>query len=208
MNNRNLFQLSLKMATMLGLVLVFLQTSTALASPIYLFGGPDNKLVQVRDVYVSGSLYNVTFVDATGDQIYDIRSYFTFKSLSAATQATLVLLDDILLDGIYPARNLATDPETLYGITSTNLAEILTPFALYETADHRWFVKASVFENKVSGWDDAVSTLTIESNANTSSSPTQVYAYWNKVPEPSSIALFSLGLVGLGLIRRKHKLSA
>ncbi len=156
-------------------------------------------LTGATGVNVGGALYDVQFLDGTCSALFsgcDQTTDFIFQTQANALLAGQALLDQVFLNSTLG--NFDTGPNLTQGCTNAFVCNVGTPFQL--TSTNIVSTYNSVNSSSLSDSTQCCSSFTTVFNSGTF--PTFTYARWspaaaNPVPEPSTIALFGLGLIAL-----------
>lgn len=186
--------------TILALILIAAPLG-ANAVPIVVGG----QLVGATAVDVSGTLYDVDFVDGIFNDIFGATPSFVADSFFAARQFGDALLNSVLLDG--PLGMFDSRPELTIGCPDTTYCEILTPYAIGSVFPFDVSTNAAINLNIDS--DNALNNFE-RSSTLSSVGRTYVWAVWTPTPvvvpvaEPGSLLMLATGLLAFGVFRRRE----
>ncbi len=173
------------------------------ASPIAVESG--TQLGGINGIDIGGTLYNVEFKEGSVFDIFGSTPVFDFNISSAGLASTALLNTYHSL----PNTSYDTDPTTTSGCSNIYLCNILTPYTISYLTEE--YIFSSQYENRVTSLgDDRVFNVGIPSTYNTettsASHVSYVWADWSvaSVPEPESVVIFLLGLIGLGVCRKNN----
>jgi hypothetical protein len=181
-------------------------------------------------ILVGTGIYDVTFKEGpTCTSVWTgcSSASFEFTDLTSATFASFALKDQVF-GGIFDGTPHDVDPTDTFGITQVGRGDITTPYATgYIPGQAARFLYSAVFQNYIEpvflcysiscvdkvGWERYPVNFTYPSGI-------AVWADWSYVreqdigtgqtnpsivPEPHIIALFALGIVGIGFARRRRQ---
>ena len=191
--------------TLLGALLFSLSLS-AQAIPIVKHIVENGQLVGAENVNVNGVWYDVKFADGTCIDLFsgcDENSDFIFSTFSSVQMASEALIDQVLVD-LSPELNFDSDPSKTFGCDFITACRSQIPFRTAFNSPTRVAVSGPTNYREsnsvgISGsWPDSWDT-TRYGLLN--------FAVWTEkvhtIPEPSTIALLGLGLLGIGWTRSK-----
>ncbi len=168
----------------------------------------DGKLTGATDILIQGEFYDVSFVDGTCENIFtgcDENIDFFWKTSTSALSASQALVEQVLNDG--PLGNFDTSPELIFGCENEVLCQLSTPYNIkvIDFVEVSWInnfhdsTPLSFISEPWNGWSK---------DMDFSADVLRVYAKWSNatsVPEPSTLAIFSLGMIGLASRRFKKQ---
>lgn len=169
--------------------------SSASAATLNVSGG---QLLGASDVLVDGDLYDVEFLDGTCIDLFtgcDEASDFTFQAEAAALLASQALLDQVFINGTY---GFDSFPYLTNGITDTAVGIMLTVFS----GDGFSFTYAYA-ANRASEPDEIATQTNNDAGSDLRVAFRHTFAVWTPVPEPGTGALMALGLIAMGVSRRR-----
>lgn len=180
--------------------------SSAQAVPTLLIDG-GGQLIGADRVDVGGSLYDVRFGNGSCTGLFsgcnNAVDDFAFQTQAEGIVAAQALLDQVFIDN---GSNLFdTEPETILGCSSVSTCQALIPVTLLTGGLLSNVITNN--NNSIAG-DTASSTLTLQRALSTASNGSRTYAVFTasaSVPEPSVIALFSVGLLGTFIAGRRFR---
>lgn len=163
-------------------------------------------LIGAKSVNINNVFYDVTFKGQNFVEAYEIigstSSKMIFSIESEARAASQALLDQVFLDG--PRGQFDTNPLLTRGCDWKDFCLVLTPFV----GDGEWSnIEVATAVNRADMLDHVTGRRIYDPYDDIPLIGT--YAFWmvseHQVPEPTSVALLSIALMGLGIARRKQK---
>jgi hypothetical protein len=164
-------------------------------------------LTGANHLVANGHYYDVTFSEGTCDSLFQGCSVFQFTNRQESTEAAHVLLNEVLLDR--PQGMFASKPNLVFGCSDTTLCAILIPDVLYSPTYVDGAGAFDAYNHPLFTRD--VGAFGAPSDYDTTEDPTATYAIFRfstlqaDVPEPTSIALVSIAMLGLTFSRRKNQ---
>jgi hypothetical protein len=207
-----------------SVVALGLSLTSSFAATLNVVGG---ELVGASNVGVSGTLYDVAFVDGTCVAIFggcDDTSDFAFNTQALAEAASEALITDVLLDG--PLGNFDSDASLVAGVSAgfTFPTLIVTPFGLNAGGSVEAFLARNLdsVDNSVFGDRTLLEANPQNPNQDFTIEQTRVWAVWSAVGvvdpvDPDSMApvrlpaggvLLLTGLAAAAGLKRKKKAAA
>ena len=174
----------------------------------------DGHLLGATGVSIDGKFYDVTFSEATFEEIYGEATDYIWigdwgatyaENRNFAVAASQALLDEVLVG------DFNVDPELTAGITNDERGGILTLFQYSPTQGETgyWYVAYALNWSSESGSTDFVNTMAISQEYLNDHEDRFTIAIWtsssdvSSVPVPTTILLLGSGLIGLTGFGRK-----
>lgn len=186
----------------LGICAVLLM-GTAQASVIH--DVQNGKLVGASGVDVGGTLYNVSFVGTCAEAYSGCdSSLFQFTDSSSAVMALEALFSQVFINNVTVSGveyNFDSSPELTNGCTQFGFCEIWLPY------DFSSGVITSAWHVNGAGTDYLASTDFVTNEIYGNGAAYLTFAKFElmsaTLPEPGTAALLGIGLIGLGLARKR-----
>lgn len=169
----------------------------------------DGKLTGATDIFIAGELYDVSFVDGTCVSLFDgcdRTSDFLWRDIDSSYLASQALIEQVFLDsseGLFDS-----SPELTRGCEDSLLCNVYTP---WNSRNNGTDVLVRIATNWEEGLrvDGSRAGDSRNKSDNTLAQSTKTWAVWSisikKVPEPSTFAIFALGIIGLASRRFKKQ---
>ena len=167
-------------------------------------------LTGARNVMVGGTLYDVDFVDGTCESVFgacDV-SHFVATDAASATLFSQALLDQVLIDG--SAGSFDSLPSTIFGCgpatRQNTICIVYTPFGIILGGS---LGTETRFSEAVDWYPSGIDPDEVVTSGgllayDTTDQDCCVWAKWSAVPEPPTLALLPLGLIGIAVLRRRR----
>lgn len=184
---------------------------SSLANAVIIYDVQNSELFGASGIVVNGLTYSVSFVDGTCEQTFGTceLSKFTFQTEESALTASQALLDQVFLDDGYMFDSVPTKTN---GCESTSSeCGVNTPYGI--NSNLNTVVSAAAINDVPTGVDLAIPGGNTSLDLDFTDVAFVVWALWTldaddgltTVPEPSSLAICALGLMGLGFRRFKKQ---
>lgn len=151
----------------------------------------DGALNGATDVDVDGILYDVEFLDGTCGELFqncDETADFTFQSFRAATNASVALLDQVLVDSA--EGNFDSTPSLTSGCSDFSFCFVFTPFQNVTGNVDTTFAGNSFIESN----DDVTSfAFAVSLSDDFSDRSERVWASWSAAEQASVVPLPAAG---------------
>lgn len=178
------------------------------AAPVLLLDN-DGVLTGAKNVEIAGNHYDVKFAVGSCNSLFNNcdPSAFTFNTEATARQAAQALLDQVFIDG--QAGQFDSVTTSILGCTHQVACIPYIPFAIW-SLDASQFVSMDVFNFSAGRGTDFVDIEPLPKWLDTARFDYVNFALFtpaapasSEVPEPGSMALFTLAMAGLAFARRR-----
>jgi hypothetical protein len=202
------------MHSLTGILVASAFSLASVATHAALITDTSGRLLGATEVMVSGTAYDVQFLDGTCIALFagcDDVSDFAFHTLTDAAQAGQALVDQVFLNG--PLGAFDDQPWMTSGCTYTGGCAVFTPFSLIYSvsatppppypvvgAVQAWNSREEIYDAY-----DTNSHSTLWRDTNERDWDSGVYAVWTRsinVPEPGTLSLLAIALIGLTMRKR------
>ncbi len=171
------------------------------ASALTMITDSTGQLLGARGVQIDDVYYDVDFYDGTANSMWGPDYDFTFGTSAGALEASEALMS-LVFTGIYDSNPNLTSG--INGVTES-IAKIATPY--YKWTGDSDNLNVAFAQNAIDDDADGTSTGYMKTWVGLTTDGMHTYAVWSAaspVPEPATMLLFGIGLLGLaGVNRRK-----
>lgn len=166
--------------------------------------GENDILAGINGITIDDTLYDVSFIDGSFNDLYSDSNNLPFTTPEGATQTADSLLATI---NLFPVFN--DFPNLIQGCEDPLVCVFVIPYSLVINSDVNAIIVQTVNDENSNLVDD-VFPVQLPADQDLVNLPFAVYAMFNEsppsaVPEPATAALISLSLLGLSGFSRKKK---